>query len=353
MKLFIRCLYVFLISLFLLSFTYFCSANFSNPKKSNVLNVFVWGDFFPEETIREFEAETGIKVNMNFYTSNEELILKLENTDGHGYDVVFPSDYGVTTLKEKNLLKPLDHSELDFFDTLEPHIVNQKFDPKNEFSIPYFWEVYGIAYEKNKIGSNFSPSLKSLFQGNHKVIMTGDPVEALDFAAHYLYGFKEALNSEEKKEVIKLLKAQKKNVEAYSDDRVQYMISSEDCPIAILRVSFFWKNYSELNHVEIYLPKEGVFTTIENVALSKNAKNIDAAYKFINFIYRPDIMAKQLDLCPLFPARKDALPYTNFAEAIPRYHAVFDEVSKRDDFYYTHYLLPQSEIRQAWVEIKN
>jgi spermidine/putrescine transport system substrate-binding protein len=353
MKTFIRALYVFLISLFLLSVTYFSSATFSKPKKNNVLNLFVWGDFFPEETIREFEEETGIKINLNFYTSNEELILKLENTDGNGYDLVFPSDYGVTTLKEKNLLKPIDKSQINFFDSIEPHLLNRSFDPGNKYTIPYFWEVYGITQEKTKIKNDFVPSIKTLFEGDHKVIMTGDPVEALDFASHYLYGYKDELNKTEKKEVVKLLQKQKKRVEAYSDDRVQYMLTSEDCPVAILRVSFFWKNYSELNHVEIFLPKEGVFTTIENVALSKNAKNLDAAYKFINFVYRPEIMAYQLDMCPLFPARKDALPFTDFAETIPRYHELFDEITTRQDFYYTHYLLPQSEIRQAWVEIKN
>ncbi len=352
MKLFIRSLYVVTITLFLFLATYFASYTCSKTDDKNILNIFVWGDFFPEETFRKFEAETGIKLIINHYTSNEELILKLETSKGLGYDLVFPSDYGITELREKGLLKPLDKSKLDFLPRIEPYLLDRNFDPKNQFSIPYFWEVYGLALEKKKISGPFIPSLSLLFEGNSKVVMTADPVEALDFASHYLYGYRNTLSQNEEYQVINLLKEQKKRVEAYTDDRVQYMISSEDCPIAILRVSFFWKNYNEFPHLQIYLPKEGLFTTIENIALSCESKHLDAAYKFINFIYKPEIMAAQLDLSPLFPACKDALPFAQFVN-IPRYHEIFKEVRSRNDFYFTHYVIPRERIRPTWVEIKS
>ncbi len=352
MKVFIRSLYGLAITFLIFFITYFASYSSLKSEDKNILNIFVWGDFFPEETFRKFEAETGIKLIVNHYTSNEDLILKLENTKGAGYDLVFPSDYGVTSLREKGLLKSLDKSKLIFLDRIEPYLLNRDFDPKNQFSIPYFWEVYGIAFEKKKIQTPFTPSLSALFEGNYKVVMTNDPVEALDFASHYLYGYKETLSPHEEKNVIKLLKDQKKRVEAYTDDRVQYMISSEDCPLAIMRVSFFWKNYNEFSHLQIHLPKEGLFTTIENIALSALSKHEDAAYKFINFIYQPEIMAAQLDLSPLFPACQDALPFVTFKD-IPRYHEIFNEVQNRNDFFFTHYIIPQAKIRPTWVEIKS
>ncbi len=352
MKLFIRFFYIFLITLFILFTTYFISYSFSKNSDPNTLNIFVWGDFFPEETLKKFEEETGIHLNVNYYGSNEELILKLESTKGVGYDLVFPSDYAVTALKQKNLLAPLNKGNLDFMNRIEPYLLDLKFDRKNEHSVPYSWEVYGITHETKKLPRNFQPSLAALFEGTYKVIMTADPVEAIDFASHYLFGYKNTLSSKEETKVIQLLKNQKKRVEAYTDDRVQYMISSEDCPVALMRVSFFWKNFEAFPHLQIYLPREGVFTTIENVSISAGAEHIDAAYKFINYIYKPEIMAKQFDLSPLFPACTDTLPFTSLGN-IPRYYEILKEVQSRNDLFFTHYLIPQSKIRPTWVEIKS
>jgi len=353
MKLLIRSFLILLISITLLSTTYFASQTLPSLKSKSTLNIFVWGDMFPEEVFKKFEKETDIHLVVNFYTSNEELIVKLENSKGSGYDIVFPSDYGVTSLIEKGLLKPLDKCKLQFLDRIEPYLLNQAFDTNNTYSTPYNWEVYGITQELTKTSNSFIPSLSLLFEGKGKVVMTDDPVEAIDFAAHYLYGYKKILKPHEEYEVIKLLKTQKNRVEAYTDNRVQYMITSnKDCPTALMRVSFFWKHYNELSHLQIHLPKEGVFTTIETVAISANSKNLDAAYKFINYIYRPEIMAASLSESPLFPACKDVLPLTPFAE-IPRYQQLFEEIKSRDDLYFTHYLILKERYRPAWVEIKS
>jgi spermidine/putrescine transport system substrate-binding protein len=353
MKLLIRSFFILLMTIALLSSTYFVSQTFTSAKSKTTLNIFVWGDMFPEEVFKQFEKETGIHLVTNFYTSNEELIVKLENSKGSDYDLVFPSDYGVISLIEKGLLKPLDKSKLQFLDRIEPYLMNQAFDMSNIYSIPYNWEVYGITEELTKACNSFTPSLSLLFEGTRKIVMTDDPVEAIDFAAHYLYGYKKSLKPHEEYEVIKLLKHQKQRVEAYTDNRVQYMITSnKDCPTALMRVSFFWKHYNELSHLQIHLPKEGVFTTIETVAISANSKNLDAAYKFINYIYKPEIMAASLFESPLFPACKDALPLTPFVE-IPRYQELFEEIKSRDDLYFTHYLIPKERYRPAWVEIKS
>ncbi|HLB59453.1 MAG TPA: spermidine/putrescine ABC transporter substrate-binding protein [Bdellovibrionota bacterium] len=348
MKFLVRTLYIILISLFFSFITQLPKIHFAKASEKSSLNIFVWGDFFPEETFCKFEKETGIQLNISHYTSNEELILKLEKTKGEGYDLVFPSDYGVTALREKGLLKPIDHTKLDFWARLEPYLLDRPFDPKNQFSIPYFWEVYGIAFEKEK---PLPHSLAALFDGAHPIVMTADPVEAMDFAAHYLYGYKHTLTLEEEQEVLTLLKKQKSRVEAYTDDRIHYIVSSENCPAAIMRVSFFWKAYNELSHLEIHLPKEGLFTTIENVALAKGSKHEEAAYKFINFVYKAECMAAQLELSPLFPACRDALPLASFV-TIPRYHEIFAEVQSRSDFFFTHYLIDPHRIRPFWVEVK-
>ena len=189
MKIFVQVFYIVLISASFLIATYF--PTYLKKTDPKTLNIFVWGDFFPEKTFLKFEQETGIRVQVNYYVSNEELILKLEKTKGMGYDIIFPSDYAVKILKEKDLLQPIDHTKLTFKEHIEPSLLNQYFDPNNTFSFPYFWEVYGMALEKNLYPKGCFPSLALLFEKtNRKVVMTADPVEAITFATHYLYGKK-------------------------------------------------------------------------------------------------------------------------------------------------------------------
>src|SRR3569832_328639 len=78
------------------------------------INVFVWGDILDPSVVADFEKETGIKVNMNFYASNEEMLVKLKATGGQGYDMIIPSDYSVEILIKDGLVKELDKTKLNF-----------------------------------------------------------------------------------------------------------------------------------------------------------------------------------------------------------------------------------------------
>ncbi len=80
----------------------------SSSYEPNSINVFAWGDILDPAVIADFEKETGIKVNLNYYSSNEELIVKLKATRGEGYDLIIPSDYAVKILIKEDLLKPID-----------------------------------------------------------------------------------------------------------------------------------------------------------------------------------------------------------------------------------------------------
>ena len=79
------------------------------PFEDKSLNVFVWGDSLEVSILAEFEKKTGIKVNLSFFSSNEELQVKMKATGGHGYDLILPSDYTVALLIKDELLKPIDH----------------------------------------------------------------------------------------------------------------------------------------------------------------------------------------------------------------------------------------------------
>ena len=98
--------------------------------------------------IADFEKETGIKVNLNYYSSNEELIVKLKATKGEGYDLIIPSDYAVKSLSKKNSSKTIDRSKSAFWNEINPALIGHFFDPENQFSIPFEWEIYGFGIDK-------------------------------------------------------------------------------------------------------------------------------------------------------------------------------------------------------------
>ncbi len=118
------------------------------------ISVFTWGDILEPELIQKFEKKTGIKVYLNYYASNEELMVKMRATGGKGYDMIIPSDYAVETMRKEGLLKKLDHSKLHICSKIHPLLLNRKFDPDNSYSVPYLWEVYGLGYDKNFFGPN-------------------------------------------------------------------------------------------------------------------------------------------------------------------------------------------------------
>ena len=167
----IKALYLLIISFLIISFGYLPRAITPKP----ALNIFVWGDFFDEKTLSLFTKETGIPIHVHYYTSNEELLLKLEKTNGAGYDLLFPSDYTVPLLKEKGLLQPLDHSRLPIA-SIDPSLLGLPFDPENS-TLPYFWEIYGITWKGD---------LDPLFHGHQKVVMIQDPTEAFSLASLHL-----------------------------------------------------------------------------------------------------------------------------------------------------------------------
>ncbi len=326
---------------------------FNSKTNQNTLNIFVWGDYFDSSVLKKFEEEKKIKIKLHYYSSNEEMILKLKAHKGEGYDLIVPSDYAVQILIKENLLKPLDYKKIDFFHKISPILLNHPFDPANRYSLPNMWEVYGIGYDPAQLDpSKIQPTLGHFFDKNlidYQFSMTPDPVEAIVFAACYLYGRVSQLSETEKKAVKDLLIQQKPHIEAYADYRAKYLIQTKNCPIAVLRSSLLFQIARENANMGFVIPKEATITSIENIAIPIGSKKTDAVYEFINFIYRDAVHASQLKICPLYPAFPEALPYS---EETPAFYTSYQDALTKDNLYFFKYLMPEEEIRDMWVEIK-
>ena len=120
--------------------------SFETGEKS--ITVFAWGDILEPSVIQEFEEKTGIKVHMLYYGTNQELMVKLQATQGRGYDLILPTDYMVALLAREELIQPIDKTKINFLNRLNPSLMNRHFDPNNTYSIPFSWESYGFGVNK-------------------------------------------------------------------------------------------------------------------------------------------------------------------------------------------------------------
>ena len=105
---------------------------------ANELNLYIWSEYLPENIIERFTKETGIKVNLSTYDSNESLYtkIKLLHNSKSGYDLAVPSTYFVSKMRDEGLLMELDMSKIDNFKDIDENLTNQSYDPKNKYSIP-------------------------------------------------------------------------------------------------------------------------------------------------------------------------------------------------------------------------
>src|SRR5688572_5086637 len=125
---------------------FFLCLLFSTPlySEENILNLYTWGGLIPESIIRQFEKETGIKVNASTYDSNETLYAKLRTNRHAGYDVIQPSNYYVDRMRKQNMLQKLDKKLLPHFKNLNPRFLNLPYDPDNLYSLPFVWATTGL-----------------------------------------------------------------------------------------------------------------------------------------------------------------------------------------------------------------
>jgi len=325
------------------------------PYEKKSINVFAWGDVLDPTILAKFEQDTGIKLNLSYYSSNEELEVKMRATGGDGYDLVMPSDYSVSLLIKEGLLKPLDHSKLNFWHDLNPALLNHAYDPNNRYSIPFEWEIYGLGVNREYFSEdNFPKSWKAIYDKDvidYKIAITNDPIEAVLFAALYLYGKTDQLSENEFQGIRKLLLEQRNWVEAYSDFRGDYFIATNNCPIA-LSISALIKRLRLLfPNIEFVIPQEGSFITIESFCISTKSTKEEYIYQLLNYLYTKESVIAHHNNLWLLPATLSSIDELDLED----YEKVLLKLTREDfnQFHFFKNVFPQQKVRDLWVEVKS
>lgn len=325
------------------------------PYEEKSINIFTWGDILDPGVCAEFEKKTGIKIHLNYFSSNEELIVKLKATGGEGYDLVIPSDYAVPILQQADLLKTLDRSRMPFFQNINPKLLGHTFDPQNLYSIPFEWIVYGLGVNLNYFKDKpFTPSWKYIYDEHsidYKIAMNNDPIEVVLLTSFYLFGQTNRINDQEFSAIRNLLFKQRKWVEAYVDFRGGYFLATGSCPIAVTTSDFLWRTRKLFPHIEFMIPEEGSFISIENFCIPKSSKKEYYIYQLLEFLYSNESLKTHYDTFGLFPATLSVIPQLD----LENYHRRILNMPQ-EEFNKLHFfrnLLPQQKVRDLWVEVKS
>jgi len=327
---------------------------------NGVLKIFTWSEYMDEEQMpQNFEKATGIKVHLDMYESNEEMMAKLQAGGLGQYDIIIPSDYIMPSLINLKLLTPLDQSKIPNMKNLGHKFTKISFDTGNKYSVGWQWGTVGLMYNKAKLKESDVKSWSILFDpaknpGSFYLI---DSVrEMLGIALSYLgYDF----NSADPKELLEatdlLIKTKKRDkclgfkggvggkndvISGVADAAIVY---NGD---AIQTVS------KEPEKFGFIVPKEGSEIWIDSMCIPAKAPNLDAAHKWINWVLDPEVGASLSNYNQYATPNDAAIPYLNKADL--KNTGIWPTPEIMNTLHFVEDLGKKNKIiDQAWTRVKS
>jgi spermidine/putrescine transport system substrate-binding protein len=257
-----------------------------------VLNLFCWSEYVPEAVVKGFEKETGIKVNVENYDSNEKMLAKLL-AGGAKYDLIQPSEYVIESLIKQGQLEPIDTTKIENFKNLDPKSLNLPHDPGNKFTVPWMLGTVGIVVNTTKIKDEVK-GYADVFSGKYKkrIVVLDDNREIVTWALATEGLPINDITPEALAKVKPIVKGWLKQVKAYDSDSPKTKFLKGDVDIGIVwsgEAAILWDKAKGSGKFKYILPAEGAHQFVDSLCVPKGAPHKDAALQFINYILKPEV----------------------------------------------------------------
>lgn len=257
--------------------------------QSRQLQLYNWGDYTSPELIAKFEAETGIDVTITDYDSNDTALAKVR-AGGHGFDLVVPSANYVPIWVELGLIQPLDHSRLPNLENIADEWVDVAWDPGRAHTIPWQWGTTGIAVNTSVYDGDINTSdivFDPPEELRGRINVVPEMTDVISLAILNVGGEPCTGDREILRQVRDMLLAAKPHWLSMDYDS-EAKLSANDIMAALT-----WNGpamRARLNNppVRYGYPVEGYVVWMDSVALLSDARNVDEAYEFLNFIMEPE-----------------------------------------------------------------
>jgi spermidine/putrescine-binding protein len=261
------------------------------PEVAPTLRLFTWAAYMDPAVLEDFRKEFRVKVTLENYSSNEELLANLQGKAGD-YDVIVPSDYMVATLREQGLLEPLAAERIPNLKYVEPAFRDSPFDPGNAYCAPYLWGTTGIAYDSERIPA--PDSWRALWDSRYRgrISMLSDPRETIGAALKSLGHSINSTDSKALRAAGDLLRRQKPLVKNYTSDGYDDLLLSGEVWLAHAWSGDAARMAQQKPSLKYVLPKEGSTMYMEHLCIPKGAPDKKHAEVFINYLLRPEVAAR-------------------------------------------------------------
>ena len=271
-------------------------------RAAETLNVFCWSEYIPRAVVDAFQKETGVRVSVENYASNEEMLAKLL-AGGGAYDLIQPSEYTVEALIKAKLLLPLDKSKVPNARNLDPAALDQPFDPGNRYSLPWMTGTVGIVVNTERVKEPVA-SFADVFDGRHKgrIVALDDARELVSWALATLKIPTNELTPATLAKARPVLARWLPQIKVFDSDSPKTALLAGDVDVGIV-----WSGEGAILYKQDpkkfrwVLPREGSHRFVDNLAIPATSKHKATAERFIDFTLRPEI-SKLIS---------DAFPYTN------------------------------------------
>ncbi|GAX34953.1 ABC transporter substrate-binding protein [Nodularia sp. NIES-3585] len=262
---------------------------------SDQLYIYTWTQYADQELLQAFTKQTGVKVLVDVYDSNEVMLAKLLAGGGGAYSLIYPSDYMVQKMQEQDILIKLNNQRLNGADKLFPQFQNPSYDLNNRYSIPFSWGTTGLIYN-SEILKDAPDDWDYLWQNqeilNKRMTLLNDLREVMGAVLRMLgYSYNSTDKDEIKQAYEKLLEL-KPAIAAFNTDAWQNQMLAGDITLAMCYSVDAIKVIAENPQLKYVIPRSGSSIWTDAIVIPKTAPNIDGAYAWINFILQPEVSAK-------------------------------------------------------------
>jgi len=334
------------------------------------VNIYNWADYIGPDTIKDFEKETGIKVIYDNFDSYETLDAKIL-TGNSGYDVIFPDSTLAYHHVKAGLYRPLDKAKLTNFQNLDPFVLEQlrAADPDNAHVVPYMWWTNGVVYNPDQVAARlpdaptdslalvFDPKIVAKFQ-DCGVMFLDSPGDMIGLALRYLGKDPNSSATADIDAASALLMKVRPFVRRFDNvAQINALADGEAC------LAVNWSGATmqaiaraEEAHTKVKLtymvPKEGSNIGFDGMAVPADAPHPAEAMAFINYMLRPDVIAKVTAYINYASANKGS--WSLLDESLRKNPVLFPDDASRATLYPS---IPRDEnglraMTRAWTRVK-